>query len=135
MAIKATRLGPGTLELGDTTSAQNFAALANKVTLEPNIDEGDPIVVLSGDEMSDDDVTWNLTGEVYQDIEDGATSLLKWCFDHSGDVVPFTFTPKSDAALTITGEVTVRPVAIGGDVKVRNTSPFTFRLSGDPVWG
>lgn len=131
--IKATKLGPGTLTLGESGDARDLHLLVSNALLEPDISDSDPLVVLSGDELDDSEVNYRLKGEMYQDIEDGMTSNLVWFWEHDGDVVPFTFRPRNDHDLAWDGELTVRPVAIGGDVKTRNTSSFDFRCNGKPI--
>lgn len=129
MPAKSHKLGPGSLTFGATGSEVEFATRARSVTVEPEVDEEDPIPVLSGDELpGDDEETYNLTGSILQDYD--ADSLLVWAHHHAGKVVPFQFTPDNDKALGVRGEVKVRRMSIGGDVKERNESDFEFKGIG-----
>ena len=128
MSVSSHKLGPGTLSLGAAGSTKEFGAQLTKAALTPSSDDGETLYVLSGDELQDDgEETWTLDGSLLQSF--AATSLLKWCFDNSGETVPFTFRPATAEALTCTGKVLVRELAVGGDVKKRNTSDFSFKAT------
>jgi hypothetical protein len=130
MPVKSDKLGPGTLSIGETGTAEQFAAQLTACSVEPSTDTEDPIATLSGEEIAGDDTdTAELTGTMLQSYD--ATSLLKWAHDHRGQELPFTFIPNNDGALQVTGVLKVRRLRIGGDVKTRNTSDFTFPIVGD----
>lgn len=123
-----TKLGPGRLSLGAVGSAQEFGAMIASAVLTPEADDDETIDVLSGDQYVDvSDETWTLEGSIYQDYD--ADSLLLWCNANSGTTVPFVFRPVDGKVLEATGKVLVRSVAIGGDVKTRNTSDFAFKAT------
>lgn len=125
MAVKSHRLGPGSLTFGETGTQVEFNTRTRTVAVEPEVDEGDAIPVLSGDELHEDETeSYNLTGTILQDYD--ADSLLVWCHVHAGQTVPFTFTPDNDKALSVTGEVRVRRTSIGGEAKERAESDFEF---------
>lgn len=127
MAVKTHKLGPGSLSLGAVADVREFGVALSSATLTPSASEGDTIAVLSGDEFIDDgEETWTLDGTLYQSYDED--SLIKWCFDNSGTTMPFTFVPSDEAALVATGSVLVRSIAMGGEVKTRNTSDFSFRV-------
>lgn len=131
MPVKSSKLGPGRLTFGDAGDAQEFAAQTTATALEPDVDEGDNIPVLSGEEVAgDDDYTYNLTGTALQDYS-GMTSWIVWCKENQGVTLPFEFVPNNTQGLKVTGSVKIRPVKFGGDVKERNTSDFEFRGVGD----
>lgn len=133
MAVESHKLGPGTLSLGETGSAREFGAACRNARVVPSASEGDTLVVLSGDETSDEGTeTWTLEGTVLQAYD--ATTLLAWCAEHSGEDVPFTFKPNSDQVLEVTGTCKVRAVAVGGDVNTRATSDFNFKVIGKPTF-
>ena len=125
MAVKSHKLGPGSLTFGETGTLVEFNTRLRSCTVEPEFEEGDPLPVLSGDELTDgDEESFNLTGSFLQDYD--ADSLLVWCHVHANQIVPFQFTPDNDKALMVTGEVKVRRVPIGGEAKERNESDFEF---------
>lgn len=131
MAIKSSKLGPGLLTFGDTASPEEFGAQTTATAIEPEVDEGDDIDVLSGEVLSgDDEYTYNLTGTALQDYS-GMTSWIVWCKENQGVELPFTFVPNNAEGLKVSGVVKIRAVKFGGDVKERNTSDFEFKGVGD----
>lgn len=131
MAINAHKLGPGTLTIGETGTEQEFGSQVTNVLLEPSVEEEDNIPVLSGEELEGEETeTYVLSGTILQDYS-GIASSLVWCKENAGSVLSFVFVPSTDAGLQITGEVKIRSVSIGGDVKTRNTSDFEFKGIGD----
>lgn len=134
MPIKSSKLGPGRLSLGETGTLQEFASQCTATQLEPDVEEGDSVFVLSGEEQAgDDETTYNLTGTALQDYS-GITSWIVWCKENEGTVLPFEFVPDNAGGLKVNGEVKIRAVTFGGEVKERNTSDFTFKGIGDYVY-
>ena len=130
MPVKSDKLGPGTLSIGATGTEEQFAAQLTACSVEPSTDTEDPIPTLSGEEVEGDDTdTAELTGTILQSYD--AQSLLLWAQTHRGETLDFTFVPNNEGALQVTGQVKVRRLRIGGDVKTRNTSDFTFPIVGD----
>lgn len=135
MAIKQTKIGPGTLTIGADTELMAFQSQARSVVLEPEVDTDDPFYVLSG-EMAEGDrsETWKLTGTFIQDF--GQTeSSTEWLFEHRGERMPFVFVPNTAAGRQVSGELVVEAIAIGGDANTKPTSDFEFSVVGEPVIG
>lgn len=133
MAVTAQKLGPGTLSLDEAGTMKEFTSQITNARWTPSVDQEDPIPVLSGEEIADDpDFTSVLAGTFLQEY--GSEALVTWCYQNRGKVVDFTFTPRTDSVLTITGQCQVIPVEVGGDVKTRNTSDFEFPVIGDPTF-
>ncbi len=125
MSVKSHRLGPGRLTFGDTGSEVNFGVGLRECTVKNSVKEGDPIPVLSGDELDEgDEETYTVGGKLLQSYD--LSSFLVWAHVNAGTVVPFYFRPDSDKALAVKGSVKVRRIDIGGTVKDRNTSDFEF---------
>lgn len=134
MAVKSHRLGPGQLTFGDPGSPQEFGAALRNCRVVPTADDGDTIPVLSGDELFDvGEETWTLEGSILQSYD--AESLLIWCNQNSGQEMTFTFKPINSEALEVTGTALIRSVQIGGDVKERNESDFSFRATDVEIGG
>jgi len=132
MAIKRTKLGPGLLTIGETASAQEFGVQLSSCAVEPSEDEGDTVNVLSGDsDVDDGEFTGTLTGSLWQDYE--TDSLIKWSWDHHGEILPFTFHPSEEAALQVSGTVRIARLKIGGDVKSYNASDISWNLPAVPT--
>lgn len=129
MPIKSHKLGPGTLTFGETGTPVEWGAQVRSCTVEPTSEDGDELPVLSGESIVEEgEEYYELTGEILQSYD--AQSLLVYCHTHHNTDVPFTFRPVSDEALGVTGVVKIKRVAIGGNVKERNVSEFTFRGVG-----
>lgn len=130
MPVKSDRLGPGSLIFGATGEESQWAGQLRSCAVEPSTDTEDPLPVLSGEELTGDDTdTAELTGTILQSYD--LDSLLLWTHEHRGKIMPFTFTPNNDSDLVVTGQCKIRRLKIGGDVKTRNTSDFTFPIVGD----
>src|SRR5687768_5234055 len=132
MAISSYKMGPGTLLFG----AQAASAQVTKCTVEADeaVKSTDAIPVLSGEELPAQEsasLTWKLSGTVIQDID--AAGLVAWSWSNAGEEEPFTFIPNTVEDRQVTGTVRVVPLALGGDVDVRNTSDFTWAIIGTPV--
>lgn len=132
MAIKKQKLGAGTLFIGETGSGQEFGPQVTTCSVEPSYSDGDKIYVLSGD-TDEEEAEWEgtLTGEFYQDY--AMESLVAWTWENDGKVVPFTFVPRKDSGIQVSGNVKIRPVTIGGDVNTENTSEFEWNLPEKPT--
>lgn len=131
MPIKSSKLGPGRLTFGELGDVQELAAQTTATALEPDVDEGDAVDVLSGEQLAgDDEYTYNLTGTALQDYS-GMTSWIVWCKENQGVEMPFEFVPRDDEGLKVSGTVKIRPVKFGGTVKERNESDFEFKGVGD----
>lgn len=132
MAVKAHKLGPGTLTLGETASEQEFGTQVTRAEVSPSWADEDPIPVLSGDEYSEPgEFEGTLNGEFLQEY--GMASLIAWTWEHTGEWMPFRFKPRNDAEMLLTGEVRVTAVTVGGDVKSTNTSEFEWPIRALPA--
>lgn len=127
--MPAEKLGPGQLTFGEVGTESEWGAQVTACTLEPETDEGDSMFFLDGSEDSDETTSYTLTGSLAQSYDE--TSLLIWAKENAGTSLPFTFRPRSDKPLVCTGTVKIRAVSIGGDVRTKNTSDFTFTGIGD----
>lgn len=127
-------LGPGTLSFGESGTLKQFAAHTTATSLVPSYSDGDVLDLLDGSqEREADEETWAIEGTIRQQLE--IEALEDWCLEHAGEDMPFTFTPNTDVAKSYTGTCTVRAINIGGDVKTKNTSDFSFPLNGRPTIG
>lgn len=125
-------LGPGILTFKPTASgnAKSLSADVTKVQLSPNTSTDDPIDFLDGSQaMSTPVTTWELSFTI-QDWY-GTGSAAEWLFDHAGEEWAAAFTPvdagTTDAPVTQwTMHVMIAPIAVGGDVKSRNTNDVTL---------
>lgn len=137
MATDSYRLGPGTLTLGVGVDDNEYSAQLTNCRVDPteNVEEGDDLELLDGSTLEGDDVAsydYTLAGSIVQDLNvDGFTD---YTWQNAGVEVGFSFIPNTarGAAVGITGTCRLVPVTVGGDVKKRNTSDFTFAIIGTP---
>jgi hypothetical protein len=134
MTIKSYTLGPGALTIGADTGLTVFSSQVTSCKLTPKVDVGDPINVLSGEQVPGDrDESFTLDGTLLQDF--GVTaSTTEWLFEHRGELQDFVFTPNTANGREVTGQLTVEAIDVGGDVKTKPTSDFSFTLNGAPVF-
>lgn len=135
MAIKQTKIGPGTLTIGAELDLTNFESQARAVRLVPSVDTEDPFYVLSGEQAEGDRTeSWALSGTFVQDFGQ-AESSTEWLFEHRGERHPFTFIPSTATGRQVTGELVVEAIEIGGDAMTKPTSDFEFVVIGEPTVG
>lgn len=132
MAVKAHRLGPGTLHFGATGTETEFSGQTTNMRLSPSVNEEDAIPVLSGEELAgDDSVDWVVAGTLLQSFD--REGLIYWCYENRLTEVPFEFVPNNvESDYGWRGTVKVVPLEVGGDVKTKNTTDFEFRCIGEP---
>lgn len=131
MSIKAFKLGPGELTVGETGTPVDFSHQCTKVMVKWSKDTEDPVPVLSGEELAGDtNYTAVLSATLLQDLDAAVDGIVDWSWTHKGEQHPFTFVPLVGKA--INGVVTVDPIDIGGDVKKRNTSDIEWACVGEP---
>jgi hypothetical protein len=141
--VNDSRLLKGTLTFGPTgTEASAEGQTTNLIIEQQDGDTEDQQFVLSGDAVGGETTPgpWHVTGTMIQDF-DASPSLQQWSLAHAGTWQEFTFTPNDNTnSPTVTGEVYVKFLGIGGDVKSRITRDFDWSLRGpagatDPDFG
>lgn len=133
MAVNTVTVGAGQLTIGADTALINFSSQITTATLVPDVDQDDPIKVLSGESVAGDRTeSFTLEGTMLQDL--GATeSTTEWLFEHRGETHAFEYVPNTTKGRKITGSLVVEAIEIGGDVGTKPTSDFEFTLIGEPV--
>jgi hypothetical protein len=135
MAVLSYKLGPGTLTIG--TGPLDVSAQVTKCIVEAdeNVDTVDAIDVLSGEQIAAEDTAsykWKLSATFVQDTL-AAAGLVDFTWTNAGVNIPFKFIPATAIARKVTGTIRCVPLAIGGDVKKRNTSDWSPAIIGTPV--
>lgn len=135
MATNAITMGPGTFTIGEESDLTVFSGQVTSIKLVPSVDKGDAIAVLDGGSVSGDRTeSFTLEGTLLQDF--GTTeSTTEFLFENRGTEMPFEYVPASALGKKISGILTVEAIDIGGDVKTKPTSDFTFDILGTPVIG
>lgn len=134
MAVVESKLRKGSLTLG-TAPGVEYACQATNVRIVPTFnEEGDNVETLCGDTLAPSTTTtWALQGTHIQDWDAaGGVSIIQYSWEHNLETVPFTWKP-NETTTSITGEVQVRALDLGGDVNKRITSDFDWPISGEPT--
>lgn len=128
------KTGPGRLIFGEPGSELEFAAQITSALVEWEVEDGEVVPVLSGAEVSEeDDYTAKLSGNLFGDIT--ASGITTWSWESKGEVVPFVFVPQDTLSRAVTGNVKVKPLGVGGEVKTKNRVDFEFACVGEPALG
>jgi len=124
-------LGIGDLVIGAGNTS--FATQVSSCEIAYNHDYQDGIPVLANPSPGQTFSTRaELSGEAVQDFQtsEALGGFQAYCEAHNGELVPFTFTPKTPAEgglLTATGTIRISAISIGGEVGTVPTKvPFTF---------
>src|SRR5262245_12454617 len=138
MPAKTVKLGPGLLTVGATGTEVDFTCQITGAVVEWSADVGDDTTVLCG-EVVPGERTYSstLSGTLYQDLGAAANAgIVQYSWDHKGETVPFVFTPSTTAAQSVTGNVILDPLSVGGDTAGENmTSDFEWAIVGEPTLG
>ncbi|MBF6085297.1 hypothetical protein IU485_28410 [Nocardia cyriacigeorgica] len=133
MPVRSYKMGPGTLQLGETGTQIDISCQITSARLTPDKDEDDALNTLCGDTVPGEvTYAWTLNATIVQDL--AADGINAWSLTHAGEQVPFTFTPNTALGATASGTLTVDPLAIGGDVKTRPTADVEWSVVGQPVY-
>jgi hypothetical protein len=122
-----SKVNNGSLTLGGT----EFATQASNVRITPTYDEdGDALPMLDGGELTADVIRGNtLAITAVQDFTDAA-GFVNYTWLNDLELVPFVWKPTGPTGPTYSGNVEVRAVEVGGDVKKRLTSDAEWTCSG-----
>lgn len=136
MPASSTRLGPGTLTLGDTATPFDASCQMENGVISWDKDADDPITVLCG-EVVPGAVRYNstLSGTFLQDLDLGDAGLVAYTWNNKGVTVPFEFVPNTAAGATVTGELIIDPLDVGSteDYGTIMASDFEWDLVGEPT--
>lgn len=131
-----SRLGPGTLTIGELT--ETGCQMSNvRLTPEHSEEEGVP-VLCDPDPVPTFKTKWTLNGTAIQDFElAAATGFQEYCRASNGLEKPFTWVPNTNyggaTKVQYSGTVQIRAVEIGGEIGKQITTEFSMPVKGDPV--
>jgi hypothetical protein len=126
------KLGPGTLTVGTVGAPLDFSGQCTSAAVTWKVDNEDDTPVLNGGVLAGDRTyTATLEATVYQD-DLAAGGLVDYSWANKGTQVPATYTPYSGGR-SITGQLIVDPLDVGGDVNKRNTSDIKWAFVGEPA--
>lgn len=135
MTILSHKLGPGVLTIG--AGPLDVSAQVTKCIISPeeSVDTVDAIDVLSGEQLAAEDTAslkWKLDATFLQD-DLAVANFVSYTWANALTNVAFKFIPNNSIARKVTGTLRVVPLAIGGDVKKRNTSDWSVSIIGTPA--
>lgn len=135
MTILSHKLGPGVLTIG--AGPLDVSAQVTKCIISPeeSVDTVDAIDVLSGEQLAAEDTAslkWKLDATFLQD-DLAVANFVAYTWTNALTNVAFKFIPNNSITRKVTGTLRVVPLAIGGDVKKRNTSDWSVAIIGTPV--
>lgn len=112
--------------------ADDYTAHVNQAEFQPSSSTGS-WTGIGGNVIQDQSIaTWTLALGLVQD--DDATGLLRYLFDHEGEVKTIELAPRGVGGTKWTAEVTITPANIGGTAS--NTpvgSTVSLPVNGKPV--
>ena len=132
----ATKLGPGELTIGGAPPAGiDLSCQVSAAKIEWDKDKEDDTPVLCGESIAGGvSYTAKLTATVLLDLSDGGMVDFTWT--NKGLTFPFVFTPNDTAAKSVTGDLIVDPLDVGGDEVKKNMSvDLEWDIVGEPLWG
>lgn len=135
MTVLSHKLGPGVLTLGSGPLDVSAQVTKLIVSATENVDTVDAIDVLSGEQIAEEETAsykWKLDATFVQDTL-AAGGLVDFTWTNQGASIPFKFIPNNSIARKVTGTLRCIPLAIGGDIKKRNTSDWSVAIIGTPV--
>lgn len=124
MTGKIRTLGPGIFKITDGATGHDFSADLTKAQLNPSNSSDDPTKYLDGSEETNTSTTWTFEGTVGDDFSENGVSV--WLFDHAGQTLAAEFAPNKEGKVKWTFNVTITPVAVGGDVKSKNSNDLSL---------
>ncbi len=135
MAGKATKLGPGTLIIGETATSLDMSCQLSAAKVEWDKDKEDDTPVLCGESIAGGvEYTAKLTGTVLLDLS--PTGMVDFTWTNKGTQMPFVFVPNTVEGTQVSGDLIVDPLDVGGDeVKKNMTVDFEWDCVGEPVFG
>lgn len=130
----ATKLGPGTLIIGETATTLDMSCQLSAAKVEWDKDKEDDTEVLCGESIAGGTTyTAKLTGTVLLDLS--PTGMVDYTWTNKGMQVPFVFVPNTAAGQQVTGDLTIDPLDVGGDEVKKNMSvDFEWDCVGEPVF-
>ena len=130
-----SKLGPGTLMIGETGALIDVSCLVNGAKISPSKSQTDPTTKLCGTSRAGTTTyTYALSGNI--DVDAGHSSgLFALCMMRAGEPVEFEFTPSTAMGTKATGVLVLDPLEFGGDEYAGDlTSDFEFALVGPPSY-
>ena len=136
MTVKTTPLGPGTLLIGPAGTSIDISCQVQNARINWEKETADQVTYLCGDTSAGATTyTATLAGTLAQDLEDPA-GIVAFSWENAGTTQPFEFVPNTAALATVTGELILDPISVGGDEGGQDmTSDIEWTCVGMPDLG
>lgn len=130
-----TKLGPGTLEIGELGTEIDISCLVNNAVIAADKDEGDATTKLCGDVRAGSvTYTFALSGNMDTDVAD-ASGFFALSQSAPGTEQSFVFTPNTEAGTSAAGTLVIDPLDFGADESGADlTSDFEFTIVGSVTY-
>jgi hypothetical protein len=128
------QLGPGTLKIGEVGTEIDVSCYVNNAAIEWSDSATDATTKLCGAVRAGvTTFTAQLVGNVDVDAgNDAGLFALSW--NEKGSQQAFTFTPSTELATSVAGQLVIKPLRFGADEYGADlTSDIAFDIVGDPV--
>lgn len=134
MPIKSYKIDEGTLQIGAALTSIDVTAQVEEGLVSWSEDVEDTRPTLSGEELAGE-ATYTATLELklIQDLDEAG--LVEFTWEHMGEILPFEFSPATATGRTITGNLRIAPMNVGGPVRTRPSSDVSWACIGKPVLG
>ena len=135
MTVNSVKLGPGTLQLGETGTGFDASCQMTGGIVGWDKDKADDITALCGDIVAGGTTySATLSGTFIQDLgeDDG---LVAYTWTNKGTEVPFVFTPNDASGQAVNGRCIIDPIDVGStdDYGSTMTSDFEWDCVGEPT--
>lgn len=136
MPVNSYVVGPGSLTFG--AGPLEFGAQTRSCEVRPAESvsgETEAVPMLSGDDLAGAAGAVSFSYTLVVDFQEDLTAngINDYTWDNKGEEVPFTYTPNTTLGRTVTGVVSMVPIAIGGTPKTRPNHELTLRIIGEPT--
>jgi hypothetical protein len=134
MPVETTPLGPGSLTITPPAgTALDLSCQVESGVVHVDKSKSDDVVMLCGDvRVGPTTYSSTLTVTIAQDLGN-PDGVVFFSWDHRGEVCGFVYTPNTDAGATVTGDLVMDPLDVGGDTGGEDmTSDATWDCVGIP---
>jgi hypothetical protein len=131
MPVTDSRVRSGVLKLtaaGGTATAVDFSCQVTAISIEPSVNESDPVEVLCGDKVGGGATTSDTLNFTVISDHASADGLIAFSWLHRGETVDFEFQPDAVAANKWAGKVVDQALTVGGAVGEQITVDASWQI-------
>jgi hypothetical protein len=131
MAVTDSRVRKGVLKLtaaGGTATAKDFSCQVTAISIEPGVNESDPVEVLCGDKVGGGSTVNDTLNFTVISDHASADGLIAFSWMHRGETVDFEFQPDAVVANKWSGKVVDQALTVGGAVGDQITVDASWQI-------